>query len=301
MSGFEAITDFPATLLPLPPTLPPIQPKRHAPNDLPESLGRIGSLEARLARSGSEIRRSQALRYQVFFEERVFLSGLVSPATGIDEDAFDAICDHLIIVDHDDASRVVGTYRLLRQESTSRHGGFYSSSEFELGAAIAAHPGLRFLELGRSCVLKPYRSRRTIELLWRGIWAYTLHHRIDVMLGCASLEGTDPAALAAPLSFLHHHASAEGIWRIPALRERRVEMGLLPLESVDTGHALRMLPPLIKGYLRLGARFGDGAVIDHAFGTTDVLAILKIADIDPRYIDYYGSPSPANDQDTHRR
>ena len=73
-------------------------------------------------------------------------------------------------------------------------------------------PDLRFLELGRSCVLKPYRTKRTVELLWHGIWTYVLHHRIDAMIGCASLEGTDPDKLALPLSFLHHYAAAPPPW-----------------------------------------------------------------------------------------
>ena len=87
---------------------------------------------------------------------------------------------------------MVGTYRLLRQDRAEAHFGFYSSGEYDLAPLLERHPGKRFLELGRSCVLKPYRTKRTVELLWHGIWTYVLHHRIDAMLGCASLEGTDP-------------------------------------------------------------------------------------------------------------
>ena len=101
-------------------------------------------------------------------------------------------------------------------------------------------------------------------------------------------EGADPDALALPLSFLHHHARAEGDWRACARPERHVAMDRLPAATIDAKPALKQLPPLIKGYLRLGARFGSGAVIDRQFGTTDVLVILPVAAIDRRYVDYYG-------------
>jgi putative hemolysin len=137
-------------------------------------------------------------------------------------------------------------------------------------------------------VLPGYRNKRTVELLWHGIWTYVLGHHIDVMIGCASLEGTDPDKLALPLSFLHHYARASEPWRVRALGERHVPMDILPKESVDPKLALRALPPLIKGYLRLGATFGEGAVIDRQFGTTDVLVVLPVSAIDRRYIDHFG-------------
>jgi putative hemolysin len=154
---------------------------------------------------------------------------------------------------------------------------------------VARHSGLTFLELGRSCVLAPYRNKRTVELLWHGIWTYVLRHRIDVMLGCASLDGTDPEKLALPLSFLHHFAAAPEAWHTRALPGRRVDMNLMPKDAIDPKAALRSLPPLIKGYLRLGASIGDGAVVDHQFGTTDVLIVLPVSAINARYIEHFGA------------
>jgi putative hemolysin len=259
-------------------------------------LGRLGSLEVRLATTAKEIRMAQRLRFKVFYDEMSAVPNGASLIYRRDIDDFDAICDHLLVLDHDVTRkpfrtakpRVVGTYRLLRQDIADRNFGFYTSGEFDIGALIAAHPGLRFLELGRSCVLKPYRNKRTVELLWHGIWTYVLHYRIDVMLGCASLEGTDPHRLALPLSFLHHYARPPEAWRARALPERFTAMNLIAKEAVDPKAALHALPPLIKGYLRLGATFGDGAVIDHQFGTTDVLVILPVSAINPRYIDHFG-------------
>lgn len=260
-----------------------------------EPLGRLGALDICLARTPKDIKRAQKLRYKVFYREMAAIADARTRLVRRDVDAFDAICDHLLVRDHEPrlsglrrTPRVVGTYRLLRQDAAARAGDFYSANEFDIAPLLARHPGLRFLELGRSCVLAPYRNKRTVELLWHGIWSYVLAHRVDVMFGCASLEGTDPDALALPLSFLHHHASAPPQWAARALPHRYVEMDRMPKAAIDTKAALRDLPPLIKGYLRLGARIGQGAVIDRQFGTTDVLIVLPVAGISARYVQHFG-------------
>lgn len=259
-----------------------------------ETLGRLGSLEVRLAHRAAEIRRAQRLRFDVFYQE---MSAVAAPAALIarrDVDPYDAMCDHLLVLDHDrrlarwGGPAVVGTYRLLRQEIAERCGGFYSAGEFDVAPLIARHRGLRFLELGRSCVLPAYRNKRTVELLWHGIWTYVLRHHVDVMIGCASLEGTDPEGLALPLSFLHHYARAPEDWRVRALPRRYVATDRLSKDAVSPKAALRRLPPLIKGYLRLGAFVGDGAVVDRQFGTTDILIVLPVAAISHRYIGHFG-------------
>lgn len=257
------------------------------------TMGRLGPLEVRLARTAAEVRRAQRLRYRVFYKE---MSANAAPSAILaqrDIDPFDAYCDHLLVLDHNSRTRtgkpaIVGTYRLLRQDVAERHGGFYSAGEFDVGALMARHSGLRFLELGRSCVLAPYRNKRTVELLWHGIWTYVLQHNLGAMIGCASLEGTDPDRLALQLSFLHHYARAPEAWRSRALPQRYVEMNRLRRSAIDPGVALRALPPLIKGYLRLGAVFGDGAVIDRQFGTIDVLVVLPVTAINTRYVAHFG-------------
>jgi L-ornithine Nalpha-acyltransferase len=199
----------------------------------------------------------------------------------------------VIVLDH--ASRgptgkpaIVGTYRLLRQQIAERTGGFYSAGEFDISPLLTKHRDIKFLELGRSCVLPAYRTKRTVELLWHGVWTYVLHHGVDAMIGCASLEGTDPRELALPLSFLHHFASAPEQWRARALADRYVEMNRISREHIDKKAAVHALPPLLKGYLRLGAFIGEGAVVDYQFGTTDVLAILPVSAISARYMQYFG-------------
>lgn len=251
-------------------------------------LGEIGPLRTRLAAGPEEIRAAQRLRYKVFTED--FAAGI--GLSDIDEDAHDAVCDHLIVLDTRiggaDADRIVGTYRLLPQHRLGAEDRFYSDATFEIGALVARHPGRHLLELGRSCVLPDYRSKRTIELLWQGIWSYCRRTGVDVMFGCASFAGATPQDHATALAFLHHHARAAGAWAVSARREVRVDMNMMPAEAIDLKAAMVALPPLIKGYLRLGARFGDGAVIDHAFGSVDVLVVLPVEQISPRYLTYYG-------------
>ena len=260
-----------------------------------ETLGRIGSLEIRLATKAKHVRLAQKLRYQVFYDE---MSAARHPAAAFwrrDVDHFDSVCDHLVVFDRDAGGahaarkpRVVGTYRLLRQDVAERHGGFYTAGEYDVGGLVARHRDLRFLELGRSCVLAPYRDRRTVELLWHGIWAYVRRHRIDAMIGCASFDGVNPDKLALPLSFLHQHAQAPADWRVRALASRYVEMNRLPKKAINAAAAMRALPPLIRGYLRLGAFVGEGAVVDRKFGTTDVFVALPVSAINQRYIAYFG-------------
>lgn len=264
--------------------------------------GRIGNLEVRLASTPADVRLAQRLRFEVFYREMSAKPSLTAQMRQRDEDKYDAICDHLLVVDtsetHYSATaanfrqpRVIGTYRVLRQQIAERSLGFYTQGEYDIAPLISRmSPDYSFMELGRSCVLKPYRTKRTVELLWHGLWSYVREHSVDVMIGCASFEGTEPDQHAMALSFLYHNALAGEPWRVSAHPDLWVDMNRLPKSEVDTRAALKALPPLIKGYLRLGAMVGDGAVIDRQFGTTDVLIILPVEKIDPRYFEHFGQP-----------
>ena len=261
----------------------------------PATLGRIGSLEVRLARTKGDVKRAQKLRYKVFYKDGHAIADAATVLSQRDKDGFDKICDHLLVIDHaakpslNGKQPVVGTYRLLRQNIASQFSGFYSESEFDVAGLTRRHQHLDFLELGRSCVLPAYRTKRTVELLWHGVWSYVRRHHLDVMIGCASFEGTDPDRLALPLSFLHHYARAPEHWRAAAQASRCIDMNRIAKEDISEKDALRELPPLIKGYLRAGAFVGDGAVIDRQFGTTDVLIILPVSEISARYIGHFGA------------
>jgi putative hemolysin len=252
-------------------------------------LARAGDLEVRLAASQDEIAAAQALRYRVFFDERGAAPDAASRASRRDLCRFDEVCDHVIAVDAS-SQAVVGAYRLLRQDVASQRFGFYSAAEFEVAPLLARHPHLRFMELGRSCVAEDFRAKRTMETLWRGVWAYALRHGVDVMFGCASLPGTDPARHAAALATLASQCAAEPEWRVePAAAARRA--ALPAAAPLNARAALRELPPLVKGYLRLGARFAPEAVVDEAFGTTDLFVVLRVADIQARYLQHF-APEP---------
>ena len=247
-----------------------------------------GSLEVRLAATAAEVEAAQALRYRVFYEEMSAQPSDETRATRRDADRFDTWCDHLLVIDRrrgEGPAGVIGTYRLLRREAAARAGGFYTQTEFDI-TPLLAMPG-PILELGRSCVDAEYRTRPTMQLLWRGISAYVFQNHIALMFGCASLPGTDPEALALPLSYLYYHHLAPPALRPCALDARRVDMRLMAPGDVDPRAAMAVLPPLIKGYLRLGGFIGDGAVIDHPFNTTDVCVIVKTDLVTDKYMQHY--------------
>jgi L-ornithine Nalpha-acyltransferase len=248
----------------------------------PSVRHRTGDLEVTLA-GRDEIDAALRLRHRVFCEERG--AATASGALGLEEDAYDRACDHLIVRDHGrpDAP-VVGTYRLLREEVATRIGGFYSAGEYDLAPLLAlgrsAGRPAQLLELGRSCVDQPYRTNATITLLWRAIASYLQAHRIGFMFGCASFAGTDPAEHADELAYLYRFHVAP-----PELRARAHPQYYVPMDRDGavgdlTGHGL---PPLIKAYLRVGAKVGDGAFVDRDFNTVDVFMIMPVERIVGRY------------------
>jgi len=257
-----------------------------SPGPFPEL--RAGNLGVRVAATPAEIDAVQALRYRVFYGEMGARADPDTARTGRDRDRFDSIADHLLVVDHTigpGAEGVVGTYRLIQRDAAAQLGGFYSAEEYDI-RRILAFPG-RIMELGRSCVDAAYRNRAAMQLLWRGIAAYVFHYQIDLMFGCASLPGTDPDALGPELTYLYQNHLAPPAVRPRALPHRFVEMQRLPLESIDPKRALTLMPPLIKGYLRLGGFVGDGAVIDRQFNTTDVAVVVKTDLVTDKYYRHY--------------
>ncbi len=247
-----------------------------------------GPLQVRLAESRADIDAAQALRYRIFYESLGARAADETARRRRDFDRFDEGCDHLLVLDHRSGGAtgtVVGTYRLIRRPAAAGLGGFYSAAEYDL-APLLAHRG-EILELGRSCVDAAYRQRPAMQLLWSGIAAYVFHYDIALMFGCASLPGTRPEALAIPLSYLHHYHLAPAALRPRALAHRYVDMRLLPARALDPVRARVDLPPLIKGYLRLGGFVGDGAVIDEEFNTTDVCIVVKADLVSAKYSRHY--------------
>ena len=267
------------------------------------SLGdlRAGDLDVVLADTEDEVRAAQSLRYRIFYNEKGAQPSLETAACERDFDDFDDIADHLLVIDHSlgtGADRVVGTYRLMRREHAARAGCFYTASEYDI-TPIVSQP-YEVMELGRSCVDARYRNRHTMQQLWRGIAAYVFRHDVALMFGCASLHGTDVQASAPALSYLYHNHLAPEEIRPVTLPEFYQTMNLMPADTIDVRRVLPSLPPLIKGYLRLGGFVGDGVYVDQQFNTTDVCVIVKTDRIAEKYLRHYdrtarsepGLPSP---------
>jgi L-ornithine Nalpha-acyltransferase len=268
---------------------------------------RLGSLEVRLAETEAEIDAAQALRYKVFVEEMGARPTGPAADRKRDADRYDEYCDHLLVLDHAKATgpaAIVGTYRLLRRSVAERHHGFYSAGEFDISRMLESEGEL--LELGRSCVDAAHRTRPTMQLLWKGIAAYVFAHDVKILFGCASLPGTDVAAHAGALGYLHHNHLAPEIIRASALPERYVSMDLMPADQTlhadaarafDARTVIAALPPLIKGYLRVGGFVGDGAVIDHEFNTIDVCIQVVTDAVTSKYLKHYSREVGASSAD----
>lgn len=250
------------------------------------TISNIDAVSVRLVKNQSEIEAAQRLRYDVFYNEYGAIADEEMAASRMDIDEYDQYADHLVVVDSSTGQDVIiGTYRLLQQDAAEKVGGFYSSNEYDLQPLLSS--GQKLLELGRSCVLAPYRTRPVLGLLWQGIADYITDHDIDLMFGCASLHSTDIKSISKPLSYLHHFHMSPKALRPRAVKGRYINMNIIPQEDVNARRVFAELPPLIKGYLRVGASIGDGAVIDEQFNTTDVCIMMQTHLVTDRYRKHY--------------
>jgi putative hemolysin len=249
----------------------------------------LGNLEVRLAENNVEIDAAQALRYKVFFEEMKAKPTVNQKKTKRDYDAYDFYFDHILVIDHAKSGtisdKVIGTYRLNRGDYKGKKNFYYTSSEYDLSNLIS-YKG-KLLELGRSCVDKNYRNGKTMQLLWTFIAQYVNKYDIKIMFGCASFPGVNAEVHKTALSYLYHRYLAPSKIRPKALKDRFIDMQDTVNQEKNFKLFLNSIPPLIKGYIRLGAFVGDGAVIDYDFNTTDVCIVLPTKKIATRYMDHY--------------
>ncbi len=233
------------------------------------------SFEIAWASTANEIKEAQRLRYKVFAEEMG--AHLPKNSDGLDVDEFDAYCDHLLIRDHE-TLKVVGTYRVLPPHKAQEVGRLYSDSEFDLTRLNHLRP--KIVELGRSCVHAEYRSGAVIMALWSGLAQYMQKHGYEIMLGCASIPMADGGHFAASL-----YNSLKNEEMAPI--ENHVFPRLpLPLNKLNGGLEVEP-PPLIKGYLKVGAKICSAPAWDPDFNTADLLTMLRISDINPRYAKHF--------------
>lgn len=229
-------------------------------------------LLTQFAASPAEIRTSQKLRYRVFKEE--LNAAIADNEHGIDEDRFDAHCEHLLVRDASHDSRIAGSYRLLPGERAERVGGFYSETEFDLGDFAALRR--QCLEIGRACVAPEYRGGTTLAMLWAGVLHYAMRRGYRYIIGCASVPAavgqSSVAHLYDYLRYRHH-----------------ADMYVRPLKPMPISVPRRFspadisIPPLLLGYLRAGAQIGGPPAWDPAFGCADFFIVLPLARMDARY------------------
>jgi putative hemolysin len=232
-------------------------------------------LHVQVARTADDVRAAQRLRYEVFATEMG--ARLNGPAAGIDEDRFDAHCDHLLVREAD-SGEVVGTYRILGPRAAERAGGYYSEQEFDFTRLAPLRGTL--VEIGRSCVRADHRTGSAITLLWAGLARYMLARGHAFLVGCASLsmaDGGRAAAVAYRRIAARHLSPLE--YRVEPFRR-------LPCQYVAEDQAVE-LPPLIKGYLRVGAQVCGEPAWDPDFNTADLLMLLPLAQLNPRYARHY--------------
>ncbi len=253
-------------------------------------FGELGTLTTRLAQNEIELKKAQSVRYDVFCEEFSARKD-IKPNSHLEQEQHDLICDHLIVLENSNPKepKTIGTQRFLVKSTSDKHLKFRSQTEFDLEALAAKHPDKRFMELGRSCILENYRSKRTMELMWQGTWFYAVQNKVDVMTGCASFYAKSVEEIKLALGFLSTLTSQDPKWQIKPTVKNAISIKQFEHLIDDPKKAIRYLPPLIKGYLRLGAFFSDSIVIDEEFGTIDIAVILPVANINPRYVNYYGA------------
>jgi len=232
-------------------------------------------LSTSLARTESEMQEAQRIRFKVFAEEMGAL--LPNPETGLDVDRFDNYCEHLLVRDNSD-NKVVGTYRILPPEQARKAGGYYSETEFDMSRLM--HMRERMVEVGRSCVHQDYRDGGTITQLWGGLADYIGKHGHEYLIGCASISMRDGGHYAASVfnKIYKLHAAPAEYSVFPHCR--------LPLESLNQNLEVT-IPPLIKGYLRLGAQIAGEPAWDPDFNCADVFILLPVARMNERYARHF--------------
>ena len=264
------------------------QPISHEQTEF-NTLGQLGSLETRLARTKYEVKQSQALRYQVFCKECGAKPNARNRLFARDIERLDNYCDHLLVIDNNEKNpRIIGTSRLMDNKKAEIAGSFYSQGEFNIKPLLGKSQ--KIMEVSRSCIASTHRSKRAVELLWAGVWIICIQRKIDTLFGCVSLPGTDPDEHTDALQWLSQNALIDEHDNCPAIHRSQFDLptNKKTEQQKDDKRIFAALPPLLKGYLRLGAKVSHSAVIDHTFKTIDLLIILKVSEINPKYLQHYG-------------
>ena len=246
----------------------------------------FGDFIIKLVDTKSELKKAQALRYSVFYKEKKAKPSFPKKIMRLDYDKTDKFADHLIVIDKKREgikNKIVGTYRLIRGDVAMSFGGFYTSSEFDLTNILNSYQHKQILELGRSCVHIDYRKGTIMNLLWKAIAEYIKLYDIKVLLGCASFPGTDIQEYSKELFYLRSNFSLPEKISVKSLRNNNYPVyneGNIYESDLRT---FAKLPPLIKGYLRVGGRVSESFFVDYDFNTIDLCIVVQTVNIDEKY------------------
>lgn len=245
-----------------------------------------GNFLIKLVENKSELKSAQSLRYSVFYKERNAKPSLSKKIIKLDYDSIDHFAHHLIVIDKTrkkSSNQIVGTYRLLKGDFARQLGGFYTSSEFDLTNIIKIYRDNQILELGRSCIHKDYRNRNIMSLIWKVIARYINLYDIKILFGCASFPGIDVFKFSEQLFFLRDNFSLPNDLSVKSLDKDIFSIDTFKIKKVDMISTFLKLPPLIKGYLRVGGKVSDSYFVDHQFNTIDLCIAVKTENIDYKY------------------
>lgn len=266
---------------------------------------KVRDFEVRLTRNKEERRMVRQLRYDVFVAEE--------GATPTDEqkelheefDEFDKFAEYMAVFHND---KIVGAYRIIDKKAADKMGGFYTETEFNISKIKKASDNIA--EMSRACVAAEYRENALVmRMLWAGVSEYVLRRRIAVLFGVASWVGQKPVESAQAISYLYYNYLSPLRLRARVIPERfadgvdqrMAKMNILPRAFVDEEPAKKQMTPLIKGYLRMGATFGQGVFIDKPFNTYDVFVMLQTKNMDAAYQKhFYGRENALEHLDVKR-
>lgn len=244
------------------------------------------TFDVKLADSKNEIKSAQKLRYQVFFSERNKKKIFNIDNFRKDSDKYDNYCDHIVVIHKKSKfskNKIVGTYRLLKQSVAENKSGFYSSEEYDLTKLLNSNKYFNMLELSRSCISKDFRNKNVLQLMWKEIYKYIENNKVDAMFGTASFLDTNLYNLSNQLIYLNNSHKMPNEIMVNALDKCRAKIDYSRNIKMNL-KLVKSLPTLIKGYLKLNAYIGDGAVVDHKFKTTDIFVFLPVNDINYQYV-----------------
>lgn len=267
---------------------------------------KVRDFEVRLTHTKEERRMVRALRYDVFVEEEGATPTPEQKELHEEFDEFDKFAEYMAVFHN---GKIVGTYRIIDKKAADKMGGFYTETEFNISKIKKASDNIA--EMSRACVAREYRENALVmRMLWAGLSEYVLRRRIAVLFGVASWVGQKPVESAQAISYLYYNCLSPLRLRARVIPEqfadgvdqRMSKMNILPRAFVDEETAKKQMTPLIKGYLRMGATFGQGVFIDKPFNTYDVFVMLQTKNMDAAYQKhFYGRENALEHLDVKRR